>query len=330
VYARREDEEHHADSEEGAFVLSGLEEGLYDIKAIDKRFFETVQASGVAAGTEDLVLRFPPGGQIRVRCRDKTGASVECVSLAIAERTVGQDEGSGLFHSEQQTRASGVFMLDQVPAGRRQLWIHRAGYRSLGPFDVSIEVGKTTALEVSFDHPLPVLRVVVSEPDGRPVADCAVSVYTPNQPEPVISGEWTRWGPKHRTGADGRYAVNLDASGEVDVVLHDWGSNKTAPTFAMRHLVVPATGEVTARFAVTPRLMVCALREDSRCHAAGLRDGDIILEWGSRPLRTPESVPTRWTDPVRLLVSRGGQTRAIQLPPGTLDFDTTRVLLPPP
>jgi len=97
------------------------EETLYTIRFKRPGAFHTTHVvEGVRSGTRDLVLRFPPAGDLVVRCRDVQGRAVTDI------RAVLELEGQGLG-PEWMHDARGDFAFNDVVAGRARVWLRRPG-----------------------------------------------------------------------------------------------------------------------------------------------------------------------------------------------------------
>lgn len=194
--------------EEGRFVLTGLEPGLFQLEASVPGRFSTYlpsQPRRVAAGEQGIVLALGVPGGVRGVALDPTGAPLAAGRISYsrggAKKPMGLDpewdrlldpfhhhDRSGNYLSFDQ----GAFTVDHLEPGLWRIEVGSLGYAP-GAVEAVVEAGAVTDLGSIRLGQGAWLDVAVSGPDGAPVSGVEL--------EARLDSDWLRLG---RTDAAGR------------------------------------------------------------------------------------------------------------------------------
>jgi protocatechuate 3,4-dioxygenase beta subunit len=170
---------------DGAFVLEGLAEGAsYDLQLLGAAGLGSRRA-GVAAPADDVEMSVTGSGQIRGQVMDaESGRPVTDFQVSYAPDAQGgmrvmfrgpggRSRGMGEpqpFHAED-----GVFVLEEVPAGKWTVQATAAGYQKGSAASVTVEEGGAAeGVEVRLSKGGVVAGRVLESRTGRPVLDATV------------------------------------------------------------------------------------------------------------------------------------------------------------
>lgn len=105
---------------DGSFDIVGLDEGTYTLHVSSSQGSQTTQVKGVAAGTQDVVVRLAEGMEIRGEVVDEQGEPVANVTLyatSASKETGGMVYGSNMA----QTGSDGTFVLQGLAPGEYRI-----------------------------------------------------------------------------------------------------------------------------------------------------------------------------------------------------------------
>jgi hypothetical protein len=236
---------------DGAFVLEGLAEGAsYDLQALGPSGLGSRRA-GVTAPAEGVELTVTGNGQIRGQVVDaESGRPVTDFSLSYTPddqggmRVVFRGPGrAGMGERHSFHAEDGVFVLDDVPAGRWTVEASAPGYQKGSASGVAVEEGGTAeGVEVRLSKGGVVSGRVLESRTGRPILDATVRAeLSGGGPGNVIrmGGETEN---EAATDAEGRYEIAGLAPGTWTLTAShpDWSEATTRVELKD----APATAEI--------------------------------------------------------------------------------------
>lgn len=162
--------------DEGRFVLEGLDPGHYHVVAVSEGLAPG-DASAVAAGTRDLVLRLGPGGTLRGTVRDRATSSPIAGFTVIVSTRLGPLERRP-FSRLAVFDASGRYEVNGLTPGAYSVAVAAHGYAPSKEASMVIAdpPGEPSTLDFALSRGGRVSGVVLDDGSGKPVADARVSV----------------------------------------------------------------------------------------------------------------------------------------------------------
>jgi protocatechuate 3,4-dioxygenase beta subunit len=170
---------------DGAFVLEGLTEGTsYDLQLLGPSGLGSRRA-GVTAPADDVEMAVSGSGQIRGQVveaesgRPVTDFQVSYVpdaqgGMRVVFRGPG-GRGRGMYEPQTFHAEDGVFVLEEVPAGRWTVQASAAGYQKGSAAGITVEEGGTAeAVEVRLSKGGVVTGRVLESRTGKPVLGATV------------------------------------------------------------------------------------------------------------------------------------------------------------
>jgi hypothetical protein len=294
VHAKPDDDLHPAaeaeSDDEGKFVLAGLDAGKHVLTATHEGRGRAVLSA--SAGSEDVVIKLPPGGVIAGRVVDAAGAPVAEFNVAILAK-------NGLRRDEVATVSvidpEGRFEIDTLPVGDLLVMATAHGFAPSPPVpahaavnreeQVAVEIrlgrGGTltgTVVDAQTHAPLEYARVSVEivEGNGSSALPMGESTITDAQGAFQLTG----LAPGRRSITTGAYGHDMAVTAGLNVV--EGGvlgpmSIALEPTKPGESPKLELAGIGVQIGAGDDALVIQALIAGGGAAEAGLRPGDAIL-----------------------------------------------------
>ena len=277
---------------DGTFTLAGLEEGAYTLIASAAGYGEARRE--VPTGAENATMTLRQGGTISGQVVDMKGAPVEAFS--VSARTTDREQDPVIFKAPTAVEdPNGRFTIDDLAEGAFLVEVFAEGKRPGSAKDVAVKPGAAVDVGRIRLEAGGVVRGVVVDSRGAPIASARVTALGPGRP--TFPSD-----PETSTDLDGSFELRGAALGAVDVYAShpDFATGKAAGV-----MVEPETPAV-ARVVLTAggRIEGHARRRDG----SGIPNAYVYvqsIEMGSRGFR--DFVP---------VAPDGGSFLAEHVPPG--------------
>jgi hypothetical protein len=321
--------------DEGRFVLEGLDPGHYDVVAVSEGLTPG-DASGVAAGSRDLVLRLGTGGTLRGTVRDKATHEPIAGFTVIVSTRVGPLERRP-FSRVAVFDASGRYEVNGLTPGAYSVSVAAHGYAPSAEASAVIASppGEPGTLDFALSRGGRVSGMVIEEGSGKPVADARISVEGSlggGAPEvPVLAGTTTDASGRFelRGLSAGLHSITVVAAGHhgriiSGLAIADDGelgpvTVKLNPTKPGEEARIELTGIGAVLSPKGDALVIGETMEGGGAREAGLVGGDAIVgidgaavkdigfEGSVQRIRGPEG------SKVVLTVRKGGAEPAVEV-----------------